>query len=215
MRRKFIPLVLAGPLVAAVSIVGPTAEVQAGCTVSSYLTEGRRSSDHVRCLQTSLNEKGYNSGPVDGWFGPVTRAAVVSYQTANGLVVDGEVGSQTAGSLGVWSAPAPQAARQQRSSSSGNSQSSGRSSGGGGGTVNWDRIAACESGGNWSHGPVTNSSGTYSGGLMWNHRYWLSNGGGQYAQYPFQASKSQQIAISEAASGGSLAAIDRMWQCYP
>lgn len=81
-------------------------------------------------------------------------------------------------------------------------------------TVNWDAIARCESGGQWDHPPVSNRYGTFSGGLMWNHRYWLANGGGEYAQEPWQATKEQQIAVSEAMVNGSLAAVDRAWQCY-
>jgi hypothetical protein len=82
-------------------------------------------------------------------------------------------------------------------------------------TVNWDRIAQCESGGDWSHPPVTNRYGTFSGGLMWNHRYWDANGGERYADQPWQASKAEQIAVSEDMVDGSLAAVDRAWQCYP
>jgi hypothetical protein len=61
---------------------------------------------------------------------------------------------------------------------------------------------------------VTNSSGTYSGGLMWNHRYWDANGGEQYADEPWQATKDQQIAVSEDYIDGSLARADQAWQCY-
>ena len=81
-------------------------------------------------------------------------------------------------------------------------------------TVNWDAIARCESGGNWSHPPINNRHGTFSGGLMWNHRYWLANGGGEYAQFPYQASKAEQIAVSEDFADGSLGRIDDAWQCY-
>ena len=197
-RKKFIPLVIAGPLVAAASIIGPVAgSAQAACTVSSYLTEGKRGSDQVRCVQSSLNEKGFNSGPVDGWFGPVTRAAVVSYQTANGLVVDGEVGSQTAGSLGVWTASRRQAqpARQQRSSQQASSNS------GGGGTSDrtgasgdvWDKLAYCESGGNWG----INTGNGYSGGLQFLHASWRGYGGQEFAPLAYQASRGQQIVVAE------------------
>jgi peptidoglycan hydrolase-like protein with peptidoglycan-binding domain len=39
--------------------------------------------------------------PADGLYGPVTRAAVRAYQTRRGLIVDGIVGPQTLGSLGI------------------------------------------------------------------------------------------------------------------
>jgi hypothetical protein len=81
------------------------------------------------------------------------------------------------------------------------------------GVAVWDRIARCESGGNWSHPPVTNSSGTYSGGLMIGHRWWGANGGNQYAAYPYQATKAEQIAVAENIADDI--GLDRGWQCYP
>jgi len=83
-------------------------------------------------------------------------------------------------------------------------------------TVNWDNVAQCESGGNWSHRPVTNSSGTYSGGLMIGHRWWNAHGGGEFASAPYLASKAQQIIVAERivdANGGGYAGADRGWQC--
>lgn len=49
----------------------------------------------VKTLQEKLNAKGYNSGNVDGIFGTKTRAAVISFQKATGLGVDGIVGKLT------------------------------------------------------------------------------------------------------------------------
>lgn len=83
-------------------------------------------------------------------------------------------------------------------------------------TVNWDNVARCESGGNWSHGPVRNSSGTYSGGLMIGHRWWNAHGGHEFAAYPYQASKTQQIIVAERivdANGGGYYGADKGWQC--
>lgn len=63
-----------------------------------------------------------------------------------------------------------------------------------GGTV-WDRLAQCESGGNWSHPPVTNTPGnpgSYSGGLMFSHTYWRGP-----TTYPYQATREQQIEVAE------------------
>ncbi|WIV60957.1 resuscitation-promoting factor [Amycolatopsis nalaikhensis] len=57
----------------------------------------------------------------------------------------------------------------------------------------WDRIAQCESGGNWS----INSGNGYYGGLQFDKRTWDAYGGDAYAAYPNQASKAQQIAIAE------------------
>ena len=68
-------------------------------------------------------------------------------------------------------------------------------SGGGGSTVNaamWDRIAQCESGGNWS----INTGNGYYGGLQFDSGTWTSNGGGKYAATANLASREQQIAVA-------------------
>lgn len=57
----------------------------------------------------------------------------------------------------------------------------------------WDRVAACESGGNWS----INTGNGYYGGLQFSSQTWSGFGGGQYAPNAHQASKSQQIAIAQ------------------
>jgi resuscitation-promoting factor RpfB len=68
-------------------------------------------------------------------------------------------------------------------------------SSGGGSTVNgamWDRIAECESGGNWS----INTGNGYYGGLQFDRQTWQGAGGGQYAPTANLASRTQQIAIA-------------------
>jgi len=60
------------------------------------------------------------------------------------------------------------------------------------GGLNWDAVAACESGGNWS----INTGNGYYGGLQFNIGTWLSNGGGQYAPRPDLATREQQIAVA-------------------
>jgi uncharacterized protein YabE (DUF348 family) len=57
--------------------------------------------------------------------------------------------------------------------------------------LNWDALARCEAGGNWA----INTGNGYYGGLQFGRGTWLANGGGQYAQYPHQATREQQIAI--------------------
>ncbi|MCF3139282.1 transglycosylase family protein [Paenarthrobacter sp. AR 02] len=56
----------------------------------------------------------------------------------------------------------------------------------------WDRIAQCESGGNWS----INSGNGYYGGLQFSGPTWLANGGGAYAANASLATKAQQIEIA-------------------
>ena len=58
----------------------------------------------MQCLQSTLNALGYNSGPADGRFGPVTYRAVVRFQQAKRLFVDGIAGRQTGTALGIWGA---------------------------------------------------------------------------------------------------------------
>jgi uncharacterized protein YabE (DUF348 family) len=62
-----------------------------------------------------------------------------------------------------------------------------------GGSGAWDRIAACESGGNWA----ANTGNGYYGGLQFDHGTWASYGGTAYAANANGASKAQQIAIAE------------------
>jgi peptidoglycan hydrolase-like protein with peptidoglycan-binding domain len=49
----------------------------------------------VQQLQNMLATLGYLHGPADGAFGPVTRAAVMTFQRAHHLTADGIVGPQT------------------------------------------------------------------------------------------------------------------------
>jgi peptidoglycan hydrolase-like protein with peptidoglycan-binding domain len=55
----------------------------------------------VARIQQSLAARGFDPGPIDGEFGNNTAAAVAAFQATQGLVVDGQVGPQTAGALGV------------------------------------------------------------------------------------------------------------------
>ena len=57
---------------------------------------------------------------------------------------------------------------------------------------NWDAVAACESGGNWS---INTGNGFY-GGLQFDYSTWLSNGGGAYAPRADLATREEQIAIA-------------------
>ena len=53
----------------------------------------------VTKLQNLLNQKGLPV-KVDGNFGPATAAAVITFQTANGLTPDSVVGAKTKAKLG-------------------------------------------------------------------------------------------------------------------
>ncbi|MBS0002427.1 MAG: peptidoglycan-binding protein, partial [Thioalkalivibrio sp.] len=49
----------------------------------------RLSRDQVMRLQATLNDRGFDSGEVDGILGPATRDAIRSYQLSQGLIPDG------------------------------------------------------------------------------------------------------------------------------
>ncbi len=68
--------------------------------------------------------------------------------------------------------------------------------------LNWDAVAACESGGNWA---INTGNGFY-GGLQFDQGTWASNGGLAYAPRADLASREQQIAVANrlyAARGSS------------
>ncbi len=56
----------------------------------------------------------------------------------------------------------------------------------------WDRIAQCESGGNWH----INTGNGYYGGLQFDYNSWLANGGADFAQRADLASREQQITVA-------------------
>ncbi|WP_439655410.1 transglycosylase family protein [Tsukamurella strandjordii] len=62
----------------------------------------------------------------------------------------------------------------------------------------WDRVAACESSGNWS----LNTGNGYHGGLQFSPSTWNAYGGQQYAPRAYMATKAQQIAIAEKVLAG-------------
>lgn len=57
-------------------------------------------------------------------------------------------------------------------------------------SVNWDAVAACESGGNWA----INTGNGYYGGLQFSMGTWQSNGG---SGSPHNASREEQIRVAE------------------
>ncbi|MBE5796266.1 MAG: hypothetical protein E7327_02685 [Clostridiales bacterium] len=67
-------------------------------SIGETLQEGQ-SSDAVRAMQKRLKELDYLSGSADGSFGTATKAAVIAFQTANGLKADGKAGTSTLNAL--------------------------------------------------------------------------------------------------------------------
>ncbi len=113
-RRIAVGLTL-GLFVGAVGSFGPSAvsaaplagmPAQALPTIAVGLHQGSKGAD-VKALQEALIAAGITvAGGADGVFGPSTRAAVASFQTAKGLAVSGEVDAATSAALSGGSAPA-------------------------------------------------------------------------------------------------------------
>ena len=61
-----------------------------------------------------------------------------------------------------------------------------------GATNVWDKVAQCESGGNWK----INTGNGYYGGLQFLGSTWRAYGGRTYASQAHQATKAEQIAIA-------------------
>lgn len=57
----------------------------------------------------------------------------------------------------------------------------------------WDALAKCESGGNWA----INTGNGYYGGLQFSYDTWHGYGGGEFAEYPHDATREQQILVAE------------------
>ncbi|ATL65512.1 transglycosylase family protein [Nocardia terpenica] len=57
----------------------------------------------------------------------------------------------------------------------------------------WDRLAQCESGGNWG----INTGNGFQGGLQFSQGTWASHGGTEYAASANQATREQQIVVAE------------------
>lgn len=57
----------------------------------------------------------------------------------------------------------------------------------------WDRLAQCESSGDWHY----NGGSGFDGGLQFLPSTWTAYGGGKYAKYAYQATREEQIAIAK------------------
>ena len=62
----------------------------------------------------------------------------------------------------------------------------------------WDRLAQCESGGNWA----INTGNGYHGGLQFSPSTWAAYGGTEFAPTANQATREQQIAVAERTLAG-------------
>jgi peptidoglycan hydrolase-like protein with peptidoglycan-binding domain len=71
--------------------------VAAGATTT--VATGAVTPQQIATAQKALADVGCYTGPIDGIYGPVTDAAIRSFQQAKGLTVDGVVGPQTLAAL--------------------------------------------------------------------------------------------------------------------
>lgn len=111
-----LPTVIAPPPVAPPAPPAPQAAPAPAAPAPR--TEGKgpvlmqgHAGEPVKKLQERLKELGFDPGPADGIFGPKTLAAVKAFQQAKGLEVDGVVGKQTWGALGIVVTGQPHEAR--------------------------------------------------------------------------------------------------------
>ncbi len=129
-------------------------------------------------------------------FTVTTTDGVETSRVQSGVTVDqAPVDEQ----VSVGTAPRPAPAAPSSSSGGGNTGASAPASTTG---LNWDALARCEAGGNWS----INTGNGYYGGLQYNISTWNAYGGGEFASRPDLATREQQIAVGErtyAARGAS------------
>ena len=76
-----------------------SASVARGTIVQPGTGYGPVGSPLVRSVQARLAGAGYPPGPIDGRYGPLTEQAVMRYQAAHGLQVDGIAGPHTLAAL--------------------------------------------------------------------------------------------------------------------
>ncbi|MGB3191423.1 peptidoglycan-binding protein [Lyngbya sp. PCC 8106] len=75
--------------------------------VAQLITQGSRGAE-VSAIQQSLQSLGFFNATVTGYYGPITRDAVIRFQQANGLSADGVVGPNTLAALGLATNPNPE-----------------------------------------------------------------------------------------------------------
>lgn len=82
----------------------PTIPVPSQPASRTILSQGDRGAD-VRAVQQQLADLGFNPGPVDGIYGPLTVDAVERFQRAARIGVDGVVGPVTRSAFTTFNAP--------------------------------------------------------------------------------------------------------------
>ena len=122
-------------------------------------------------MQTWLRQNGFRPGPSDAWYGNQTVAAVQRFQRAVGIPDHGWWDWETATAQQNY-VPPP--------TSSGSTTN----------TSVWDRLAECESNGQWH----INTGNGYYGGVQFSLASWRAAGG---SGYPHHHSREEQIRVAE------------------
>jgi resuscitation-promoting factor RpfB len=128
--------------------------------------------------------------------GKLTKTTTVSSKvTKKPVAAVVAVGTKARPVVKKKAAPSRSSSSSSSSRSSGGSSSGGSSSGAGlnlARAAMWDRIAQCESGGNWH----INTGNGYYGGLQFDKGSWLANGGADFAPRADLASRAEQITVA-------------------
>ena len=82
--------------------VDERARADGGCTIGALSLRLGADGDGVTCLQDALADEGYFAAASTGDFGQTTFDAVMKYQQAEDMFVDGVVGRETALGLEIW-----------------------------------------------------------------------------------------------------------------
>jgi N-acetylmuramoyl-L-alanine amidase len=75
--------------------------INTSCTVAYAAIKKGSSGDEVKEIQKRLKNWGYYKGAIDGTYGSGTVDAVKVFQKAQGIKVDGIVGTETANKMGI------------------------------------------------------------------------------------------------------------------
>ncbi len=73
-----------------------------GCTIGAQSIRLTSQGEGVQCLQEALAAEGLYDGEITGDFDDATLSAVMTYQEAEGLFVDGVIGRESAIQLAIW-----------------------------------------------------------------------------------------------------------------
>ncbi len=166
-------------------------------TVQRVATKVETVLESVAYPVRQINDSSIYTGDVQVVTGGVAGSDKVTYSE---VYVDGKLGSRIELTRTTLTAPTPQTERVGTKARPVPPPAPVAAVSTGG--LNWDAVAACESGGNWH---INTGNGFY-GGLQFDYGTWLSNGGGAYAPRADLASREQQITVANrlyAARGSS------------